>query len=343
MGGLLFLAPLLAVLSVSLTSVKGASECYACGNCTGTTMSFISTVFDKIGEDDEVDQYVQDVSSFADLGLSACPANNDDFTNSHKESLEDTPADGTKCMTMFFTIKDGTTVTNDTTNVVLSCTLLSPVASIFGDSAMNLSATDYKKLVNAVTVAGLQADLETLNDEGGVDDATGGILICSGDACNTLPVNDYVEITSTLETYDEDFEDDTSQSYANLVESGELIAETMCESLQGSCSKSGFKGFKKVAASSKRQRRSTYHTQVLIFIETMPGTTPSDSEITSVFQAALVTAQATSGNSLLDSFSNEITIVVTEGGVHKSGSMNPRPASMTLLALLCLLGIPTFV
>ena len=183
-----------------------------------------------------------------------------------------------------------------------------------------------------------------LESETDIEDVSAGAVFCSGDNCNAMPENDKATMTSTVSGYDADYEDSTSDAYKNLKAAGELIAEKMCESTTG-CSKSGFDGFKKVAAaSSKRMRRSaTYDTQVIIFIEASPGTMPSETELQNLYKSALTAAKASGGVALLASFSETITVTITEGGNAKeSGSMRTTPTFAFFLAVLWLMGARLF-
>ena len=203
--------------------------------------------------------------------------------------------------------------------------------------------------VNMLSTKGLVADFMALKDAEGLDadDVTAGVLFCTGNNCNKLPENDQVDIEVTVEGYNPEYEDTTSAAYAQLKNAGERIAMAMCTKIGETCSESGFSGFKKVRKDSgKRQRRSTFNTEVIIFIETSPGTTPTVNEITNIYQAALEEVQANPGSlAILSSFTETIVVSVTPGGTPKESAAISTIVSNSgkFLASLCLLGAHFFV
>ena len=78
---------------------------------------------------DEVDDYVLDENAGTAMiqSWSGCAETSADI---EKVSLA-SQAEGTQCMATYITVKDDTAVTNETTNVMLSCIILGGVSQLF--------------------------------------------------------------------------------------------------------------------------------------------------------------------------------------------------------------------
>lgn len=339
--GALPLCVSLVLLFSTLDLARGAEQCYYCATCTGSMVKeTLTDIFGVIGTENKVDDYILEASAGATsvMAWPDCAEKTEDIT---KAPLADQAA-GTQCMATYVTVKDDTPITNETTNVMVSCIILGGVSQLFKafNASSGMTADDFKANINKLTTAGLVADLTGLESDSDVEDVSAGAVFCSADNCNGLPENDKATMTSTVSGYNTDYEDSTSQAYKDLKAAGELIAEKMCETTSG-CSKSGFEDFKKVAAasSSRVRRSSSFDTQVIIFIEATPGSMPTETELKDLYKSALTAAKASGGVALLDSFSETIVVAISEGGNAKqSSTMRATPIGALLLAILCILG-----